>query len=93
MKVKVSQSCLTLCNLMGYMVYGILQDRILEWVANSFSSNLNNLGIEPRPPALQADSLPSEPPGKPKNTGMHSLPLLQRIFIFYFFNLFLLVGG
>ena len=28
-------------------------------------------------PALQADSLPSEPPGKPKNTGVGSLSLLQ----------------
>ena len=30
--------------------------------------------------ALQADSLPSEPPGKPEITGVGSLPLLQRIF-------------
>ena len=37
-------------------------------------------GIEPRSPALQADSLPSEPPGKPKNTGVGSLSLLQEIF-------------
>ena len=28
--------------------------------------NLPNPGIEPRPPALQADSLPAEPPGKPR---------------------------
>ena len=34
-------------------------------------------GIEPRSPALQADSLLSEPPGKPKNTGVGSLPFLQ----------------
>ena len=37
-------------------------------------------GIEPRSPALQADSLPAEPPGKPKNTGVGSLSLLQGIF-------------
>ena len=36
--------------------------------------------IEPRSPALQANSLPAEPPGKPKNTGLGSLSLLQRIF-------------
>ena len=30
--VKVTQSCLTLCDLMNYTVYGILQARILEWV-------------------------------------------------------------
>ena len=35
--------------------------------------DLPNPGIEPRSPALQADSLPSEPPGKPKNTGVGSL--------------------
>ena len=31
-------------------------------------------------PALQADSLPAEPQGRPKNTGVGSLSLLQRIF-------------
>ena len=31
-------------------------------------------------PAMQADSLPAEPPGKPENTGLGSLSLLQRIF-------------
>ena len=64
MKMKVSQSCPSLCDSMdctplGSSVHGILQARILEWVAISFSKR-----IEPRPPALQADSLPSEPPGK-----------------------------
>ena len=39
--------------------------------------DLPNPGIEPRSPTLQADSLSSEPPGKPKNTGMGSLSLLQ----------------
>ena len=34
-----------------------------------------------RSPALQADSLPTEPPGKPKNTGVGSLSLLQGIFL------------
>ena len=36
---------------------------------------LPNPGIEPRSPTLQADSLPSEPQGKPKNTGVGSLSL------------------
>ena len=40
--------------------------------------DLPNPGIEPRSPALQADSfLPSEPPGKPKNNEMGTLILLQ----------------
>ena len=36
-KVKVAQSCPILCNPMGYTVHGILQARILEWVAVPFS--------------------------------------------------------
>ena len=36
-KVKVAQSCLTLCNPMDYRVHGILQARILEWAAVPFS--------------------------------------------------------
>ena len=36
-KVKVTQSCLTLCNPMDYIVHGLLQARILEWVAIPFS--------------------------------------------------------
>ena len=42
--------------------------------------DLPNPGIEPRSPALQVDSLLSEPRGKPKNTGVGSLSLLQQIF-------------
>ena len=38
-------------------------------------------GIEASSPTLQVDSLPSEPPGKPKNTGVDSLSLLQGIFL------------
>ena len=37
LKVKVAQSCPTLCDLMGYTVHGILQTGILEWVAFPFS--------------------------------------------------------
>ena len=43
--------------------------------------DLPNPGIEPMSPALQADSLPAEPQGKPKNTGVGSLSLLQGIFL------------
>ena len=56
---------------------GILQARILEWLAIPSSRDLPNPGIKLRHPALQADSLLSEPPGKPKNTGIGSLSLLQ----------------
>ena len=36
-EVKVAQLCLTLCDPMDYTVHGILQARILEWIAFSFS--------------------------------------------------------
>ena len=42
--------------------------------------DLPNLGMEPRSPALWADSLPSEPSVKPKNTGVGTQSLLQGIF-------------
>ena len=60
---------------------GILQARILEWVAIPSSRGFSNSGIKPRPPALQAYSLPAEPLGKPRNTGVGSLSLLQGIFL------------
>ena len=70
MKVKseseVAQSCLTLrdpmdCSPPDSSIHGILQARILEWVA----MDLPDPGIEPRSPTLQADALTSDPPGKP----------------------------
>ena len=52
------------------------------WSGQPFPSpgDLPNPGIELRSLALQADSLPAEPEGKPKNTGVGSLSLLQGIF-------------
>ena len=44
-------------------VYAILQARILKWLAISSPEDLPQPGIEAWPLALQADSLPSEPPG------------------------------
>ena len=52
------------CGPPGSSVRGTLQARILEWVAIP-SPGLPTPGIELRSPALQAGSLPSEPPGKP----------------------------
>ena len=43
------------------------------------AGDLYNPETELRSPTLHADSLPSEPPGKPKNTGVGSLSLLQGI--------------
>ena len=44
-KVKVTQSCLTLCDPMDYTVHGILQARILEWVAFPFPIQGSNPGV------------------------------------------------
>ena len=65
----IAKSCLTLCDPMdsslpGSSVHGIFQARMLDWVV-SFSGDLPHPGIKPRSPALQAVSLPTEPPGKP----------------------------
>ena len=63
------------CNLPGSSVHGILQSRILEWVAISFFRDVPEPGIEPRSPALQADSLPTEPPGK------HFIYMYSRVYV------------
>ena len=65
-EVKVSQSCPNLCDPMDFTAHGILQARILEWVAFSFSresSQPRDL-IQLRSPTLWADSLLTEPQGK-----------------------------
>ena len=46
-------------------VHGILQARILEWAPFLSPGDLPDPGMEPGFPAWQADSLPSESPGKP----------------------------
>ena len=58
-KVKVAQSCLTLCDpeFSGPEYWS-------GWAFPSLEDLLNP-GIEPRPPALLVDSLPAEPQGKP----------------------------
>ena len=60
-------------------LHGILQARILEWYPFPSPGDLPNPEIKPMSPALQVDSLPAEPQGKPRNTGVGSLSLLQQI--------------
>ena len=65
----VAHLCSTLCNLVDYSppgswVHGILQARILEWVAIPISRGSSPPRDWPGSPALQADSLPWDPPGK-----------------------------
>jgi len=56
--------------------------RLEYWSRYSFLSprDLPNPGIEPKSHTLQADSLPRDSSGKPKNTGVGSLSLLHQIF-------------
>ena len=44
---------------------GIIQARILDWMPCPPPGDLPNPGIKPMSPAMQEDSLPSEPSGKP----------------------------
>ena len=71
--MKVAQLCLTLCNPMGHKVHGILQARILEWVAYPFSSrssqSRNRTGVSC---IAGAHSLPAELPGKPRYVQVHT---------------------
>ena len=59
---------------------GILQARILEWIAMPFSRASSQPRDWTQVSCIEADSLPSEPPGKPMNTGVGSLSLLHGIF-------------
>ena len=67
---EITQSCTTLCDPMGWNYQATLSmgfSRQAYWSGLLFPSpgDLPDPGIEPRSPALQADALPSEPPGKP----------------------------
>ena len=66
--MKVAQSCPTVGDPMDYTVHGILQARILEWVAISFSRDLPNSW---NPGLSHAISLPSEPIGHRKKIIIH----------------------
>ena len=83
----VTQLCPTLCDPMncgppGSSVRGDSSGKeYWSGLLGLSPGDLPNPGIEPRSPALQMDSLPSEPPGKPMNTGVGNLSLLQEIFL------------
>ena len=62
--VKVAQSCPTLRSPMNYAVHGILQARILEWVAFPFSRGPSQLR-DRNEVSWMVDSLLAEPQGKP----------------------------
>ena len=70
----VAKLCLTVCSPMdcslpGSSVHGILQARILQWAAFSFSRGSSQPRNRTRPPALQADTLPLSHLGSKKDTS------------------------
>ena len=81
MHVWKSLSCIQLFAT-AWTIQSIEFSRPEYWSGQPFPSpgDLPNPGIKPRSPVLQADSFPAEPQGKPKNTGVGSLSLLQWIF-------------
>ena len=66
--MKVTQLCPTLCESVDYTVRGISRPEYWSGLPFPSPGDLPNPGIEPRVPALQADSLPAEPPGKRQET-------------------------
>ena len=82
----VTQSCPILCDPkycspQGSSVHGNSPGKSTGVGCHAPPGDLPNSGIEPRSPMSQVDSLPSEPPEKPKNTGVGRLSLLQGIFL------------
>jgi len=80
----VAQLCPSLCNPMDCSPYtlpmGIPQARIPSWVVMPSSRGSSQPRDRSQSPAVQADPLLSEPPGKPINTGVASLSILQGVF-------------
>ena len=79
--VLVIQSCLTVCGCLwlpvdcsppGYSVHGLLQTRILEWVAMPVSRGISLSRDQTQVFLLQVDTLPFEPPGKPQKDNESS---------------------
>ena len=67
------------CSLLGSSVHGIFQQEYQSGLPFLSPGDLPNPGVKAGSPELQVDSLPSKQPGKPKNTGVGSLSLLQGI--------------
>ena len=82
--VLVAQSCPILCNPMDYIAHqaplsmGFFRPEYWSGLPFPSSGDLPNPGIEPGSPALQADSLQSEPPGKSSSDNLfnhHKIPI------------------
>ena len=67
------------CSSPGSSVHGDSPGKNTAMDCHALTGELPNPSIEPRSPALQMDSVPSETPGKSQNTGVSSQSLLQGI--------------
>ena len=82
----VAQSCPSICHPCGLQPtrllcpWGFSRQEYWRGVPYPSPEDLLNQRLKPRSPSLQVDSLLTEPPGKPKNTGVGSLSLFQGIF-------------
>ena len=85
MKWSESQSCSvvsnSLCPQVLYSPWNSPGQNTGVGIAFPFSRASSQPGIKPKFPALQADSLPAEPQGKPKNNGVGSLSCLLGIYL------------
>ena len=77
--MKVAQLCPILCD--PITVHGILQARILKWIAVPFSRRSSQPKHRSQACRIAGGFFIIEPPGKPKNIGVGSLSLLQWIFL------------
>ena len=87
----LTQLCPTLCDPMDCSLpaplsMGVLQARILEWVAMLFPRGYSQPRDRTQVSHIAGRFSPAEPPGKPKNTGVGSLSLLQGIFLTWELN-------
>ena len=78
--MKVAQSCLTLCHPMNYTAHGILQTRILEWIAFPFSRGSSQCRDRTQVSHIAGRFFTIWATRETKNTGVGGLSLLQEIF-------------
>ena len=69
------------CSLPGSSIHGVSPGKNTGVSCHALLQGTSPTGMKPRSPALQVDSLLSEPPGKLKNTRVGSLSVLQGIFL------------
>ena len=89
-----AQSCLTICDpidcsLPGSSVHGILQARILKWVAIPFSKGSSQARDRTQVSCTEADSLPTEPPER----SLHSVYICHNFIKLYILNKYTWLDG